>query len=192
MISYIKNNWLTIYLYPRLFGIEKNIDHAEIIMWRRHLEDCVVGKDFNYKQYIWKYYALSRKFLDYCQKQFPSNCASVFYYQVLHIFLLAILYARICSKAFKLSSLRYKYAWYTGNTVSFIIKYMNVVSSLGEIHCIMTTFYTSYIIYRFWVNDNIIVNVLNFFISFLMFPAMVCESTDKHTRPIISKILYRD
>lgn len=68
-ISYIKNNWLTIYLYPRLFGIEKNIDHAEIIMWRRHLEDCVVGKDFNYKQYIWKYYALSRKFLDYCQKQ---------------------------------------------------------------------------------------------------------------------------
>ena len=98
---------------------------------------------------------------------FPSNCASVFYYQVLHIFLLAILYARICSKVFKLSSLRYTYAWYTGNTVSFVIKYMNVFCSLGEIHCIMTTFYTSYIICRFWVNDNIIVNVLNFFFRFL-------------------------
>ena len=158
-------------------------------MWRRHLEDCVVGKDFNYKQYIWKYYALSRKFLDYCQKQ---RC----FLRIVRVCFIIksniYSYLQYCSKVFKLSSLRYKYAWYTGNTVSFIIKYMNVVSSLGEIHCIMTTFYTSYIIYRFWVNDNIIVNVLDFFFSFLMFPAMVCESTDKHTRPIISKILYRD
>lgn len=146
VISYIKNNWLTIYLYPRLFGIEKNIDHAEIIMWRRHLEDCVVGKDFNYKQYIWKYYALSRKFLDYCQKQ---RC----FLRIVRVCFIIksniYSYLQYCSKVFKLSSLRYKYAWYTGNTVSFVIKYMNVFSSLGEIHCIMTTFYTSYIICRF-------------------------------------------